>query len=326
MCYRFTKRSIIGGDLNLPCADWKGNAGCNSGAQAFINSLVWENGFTQVVGSPSRRDASLDVYLVRSETSVSSSSTVQGVSDHQGEILEVKWQDFFCEPPVERLVPVYNKTDVSGLQTFLRDKFAGWASNGSSVEEIWNNFKNIVCETIERFVPHKVLRKNSDPEYYNKEIKRLKSKVRKAYNKRKFGGHYSEKLKQLPKQLLAAKTSAQEAFLKSILSREGKCWSEFYKYVKRRKRNRETIPAIEDCNGRIITDSIEKANSLNFYYSTVFSSEDNIPQIDVQVENTGDPFTIDIKTIRRRINAIGKNKSVGPDRVSGEILNWVGKP
>ena len=31
-------------------------------------------------------------------------------------------------------------------------------------------------------------------------------------------------------------------------------------------------------------------------------------------------FTIDTKIIRKRIAAIGKNKSVGPDRVSGEIL------
>jgi len=39
----------------------------------------------------------------------------------------------------------------------------------------------------------------------------------------------------------------------------------------------ENIPAIKDCNGRIITISIEKANSLNIYYSSVFSSEGNIP-------------------------------------------------
>ena len=44
---------------------------------------------------------------------------------------------------------MYNKTDVLGLQTFLRDKFPVWASNGSSVEEIWNNYKNIVYESIE---------------------------------------------------------------------------------------------------------------------------------------------------------------------------------
>jgi hypothetical protein len=85
---------------------------------------------------------------------------------------------------------VYNKTDVLGLRTFLHDKFAVWASNGSCMEEIGDNFKNIVYDCIECFVPHKKLRKNSDPEFYNKEIKRLKSKLRKAYNRRKLGVHY----------------------------------------------------------------------------------------------------------------------------------------
>ena len=47
-----TKNSIIGGDLNLPYAFWNGNAGGNSGTQALINSLVWENGCSQVVDSP----------------------------------------------------------------------------------------------------------------------------------------------------------------------------------------------------------------------------------------------------------------------------------
>jgi len=165
----------------------------------------------------------LDLFLVRPESSVTSSGIVQGVSDHQTVILEVEWEDWCREPHVERIVPVYNKTDVSGLQTFLRNKFVVWASNGNSVEEIWNNFKKIIYEGIERFVPHKILRKISDLENYNKEIKRLKSKVRKAYNRRNLGVHCTEKMKQLSKQLLAAKKSANEAFLKSILSKEGKC-------------------------------------------------------------------------------------------------------
>jgi len=151
----------------------------------------------------------------------------------------------------------------------------------------------------------------------------LKSKVGKEYNRIKLGVNCTEKLKQLSKQLLAAKKSAQEAFLKSILSKEGKCWSDFYKYVKRRKGNKINIPAIKDCNGRIITDAIGKTNMFNSYYSTVFSSEGNI--LHIQGENTGDPFTTDIKTIRRRIKVIAKNKSVGPDRVPGEILKLGGE-
>jgi hypothetical protein len=34
-------------------------------------------------------------------------------------------------------------------------------------------------------------------------------------------------------------------FLRSVLRNEGKCWTEFYKYVKRCKCNRENIPDIK---------------------------------------------------------------------------------
>ena len=81
--------------------------------------------------------------MVQPESSVTSSGIEQGVSDHLAVILEVEWEVTCTEPQVERVVPVYNKTDVSGLQIFLCDKFVVWASNGSSVEEIWNNLKNI---------------------------------------------------------------------------------------------------------------------------------------------------------------------------------------
>ena len=115
-----------------------------------------------------------------------------------------------------------------------------------------------------------------------------------------------EELQQLSKKLLTAKRAAEGAFLKSLLSHEGKCWSEFYKYVLRHKGNSENIPTIKDPYGWIITDSIDKANSFNSYYSTDFSSEGNIPHM--QGENTGEPLTIDIKIFRKMIRAIGRNK------------------
>ena len=61
----------------------------------------------------------------------------------------------------------------------------------------------------------------------------------------------------------------------------------------------------------------------NTYYSTVFSRQDNIPHIQSGI--SGVPFITDVKIIRRRIKATGKNKSVGPDRVSGEILKLGGE-
>jgi hypothetical protein len=55
----------------------------------------------------------------------------------------------------------------------------------------------------------------------------------------------------------------------------------------------------------------------------VFGIQDNITQI--QDGNTVEPFATDCKIIRRRVKMVGKNKSVGPDRVSGEILKLGGE-
>ena len=80
----------------------------------------------------------------------------------------------------------------------------------------------------------------------------------------------------------------------------------FYRNEKWRNGNWVIIPAINEGNGRIITDSIEKANKFNFYYSTIFSSEGNIPHI--QGEISGEQFNIDIEIARRKIGTFGKNK------------------
>ena len=117
----------------------------------------------------------------------------------------------------------------------IRDKFAVWASNGICVEEMWNNLKNIVYECIERFVPRKIRRKIRTLNTKTRKLN-VKIKGRKTSNRRKLGVHCVEELKPLSKQLLAVKKSAQEAFLKSILSKEGKYWSEFYKFVKKAKK------------------------------------------------------------------------------------------
>jgi hypothetical protein len=56
--------------------------------------------------------------------------------------------------------------------------------------EVWNNFRVIIHEGIERFDPHKILKKNSDPECSTREVKLFKLKVRKPYSRRKLGQQY----------------------------------------------------------------------------------------------------------------------------------------
>jgi hypothetical protein len=99
------------------------------------------------------------VYLVGPESAFTSCSKVQGIGDHFGVLLEVKWGGNCREHQVEKIVPLYHKTNVPGLQSVLRSKFASWTSNGSCVQETWKRFKESVNENIYRFVPHKILKK-----------------------------------------------------------------------------------------------------------------------------------------------------------------------
>jgi len=88
-------------------------------------------------------------------------------------------------------------------------------------------------------------------------------KVRKVNSKRKIRTGISSGTEKTEK--AGSQKTAQETFLLSVLRNEGNCWSEFYKYEKRRKGNGEIIPAIKDQNRMIITDSNAIANILNSY-------------------------------------------------------------
>ena len=84
--------------------------------------------------------------------------------------------------------------------------------------------------------------------------------------------------------------------------------------MKRWKGNREIIPATKDHKGIIITDSTENANILNSFYVSVFCCDCNL----------GETFIINPTVIRKRLAKIGRNKSVQPDGVPGEILKLGG--
>jgi hypothetical protein len=93
-----TKRSIIGGNLNLPKAVWNGDVEEASRFQVLVNSLVRDNGYTQVVSGPTRGDALLDIYLIKPESLLISCNVLSGISDHNGVLLEVEW-DVICRKP-----------------------------------------------------------------------------------------------------------------------------------------------------------------------------------------------------------------------------------
>ena len=67
------------------------------------------------------------------------------------------------------------------------------------------------------------------------------------------------------------------------------------------------------------------ANILNSYYASVFSSKHNHPQIPPANSKSGKTFSVCIKTLRKRLSASGKKRSVGLDGIPGVILQLGGE-
>jgi len=88
---------------------------------------------------------------------------------------------------------------------------------------------------------------------------------------------------------------------------ECNCWSDFYKYVKRQKENREIIPVIKDHNGTIIADINIKAFILNSYYAYVFCCNRNIPEL--KLAKSTETFIIRNKDIRKNLKILEKQIS-----------------
>jgi hypothetical protein len=80
---------------------------------------------------------------------------------------------------------------------------------------------------------------------------------------------------------------------------------------------------MKDCNGWLITDPVDKVNNLNNYYTSVFSCERDIP--DINSIKSDKQFNIKISILRKRFALIGRNKSVGPDGIRGTILKMGGE-
>jgi hypothetical protein len=97
--------------------DWKGVEEGISVTQDYINRFVWDSGYTKVVENSTRGGSLLGVYLVRPESELISCDIVQGVSDHCGVCIEMKWRKMVLG--LTRKISTSVPQNKVGLQNFL---------------------------------------------------------------------------------------------------------------------------------------------------------------------------------------------------------------
>ncbi|KAJ4451854.1 hypothetical protein ANN_03332 [Periplaneta americana] len=264
-----------------------------------------------------------NVFLIRPWDSFHSSQVLPRISDHNSVQLELNWLQTNFRIDITRKIWQYNKTDINGLQGYLIDQHNKFLDEDKNMDQVWENFKRILIEATSKYVPYKIVKSNSDPEYYTKYVRQLKKKARRAYNKRNVSLENYQKFKDLTKQLEREKKKAEANYLQNLLQEGENNWGRFYNYMRRRRGNRESIPVLRDANDQIITGDKQKADLLNSKCISIFNKKER--EITIDESECTEMFEITAKDVQNRIKRLQNRKSRGPDDIPTEIIKLGGE-
>jgi Reverse transcriptase (RNA-dependent DNA polymerase)/Endonuclease-reverse transcriptase len=315
---------IIAGDLNLPTINWEDyRTEQVSEKQRNVGELLTD-GFTQVVKEGTRMTQLghmnlLDVVLIKPENLWMDTEVIKGFSDHDIPIVTLSYPATKNETQ-ERKIFNYNRADQVGIMTRLEERLKDFIMLPGNINEKWQLYKEIMTEIQKDFIPEKTMRENRDPAYYNKEVKTLKRKARRIYNKYKRNKKKTSELENVRNELEEAKSRALDSYLTEIMdeNNQKKSWNKMYTHIRNAGETGKQIPTLK-CNGKTHILDTEKAEVLGQQYEKVYQQKESNTATTQRLQTSGN-FTFDEKRLMRIILELDGKKAAGPDGITGRLI------
>ena len=333
---RETRHLIMVGDFNLPDLRWNGldSPREDSFESKFCETLN-DHFLHQLITEPTRfRDRQqpnvLDLIITDTDEMVKNIMIQEplGKSDHESILFHIAIRR--AKPVVKERFQ-YKKADFQELRTGLEQ--VDWEKRfaGRRVEENWVTFTEVMEELVKKSVPKVTVRENRKLKqpWVNKEtIQQIKEK-KKAYRRyRKTRKEedlfkYKEARNNATKKLKSDKREYEQK-----IAEESKTNSKaFWNYVNSKTKYREGICELERGDGTVAQDDIEKANTLNSFFTSVFTVEDleSLPSAQAATVNSQMQIQITEDMVFKELDKLNANKSPGPDGIHPFILKNVSK-
>ena len=96
----------------------------------------------------------------------------------------------------------------------------------------------------------------------------------------------------------------------------------FYQYINNKLKTSENVSSLIKSDGTLTTNDLEKAEVLNDFFSSVFTTEDvsNIPVFNSKSDVFIDKINVSIKEMEDALRSLNVNKSSGPDGLHPRVL------
>ena len=185
--------------------------------------------------------------------------------------------------------------------------------------DTYSCFETTLMDSMMGCVPEKCKRKKKKNIYLTNEAIRMKDRKNKIWRRyKKSGLNYDLTRYRHLKNQLRALTRRLRYNFESDIARDAKYSpKKFWSYVKSRTKTRSRIPVLRRGDGTLASSSIEKAETLNEFFSSVFTDEkvDNVPEERREFRgNYISNFEITQTTVEEKLKTLNPGKTPGPDK------------
>ena len=321
------KHIMLMGDFNYPDIDWSTLQSHTSSGQTFLDSI--EDCFlTQHVTEPTRGDSRLDLVFTNEPNMIDKVEVLGklGNSDHNMLFwsAEVRASTLLNSKHIRD----YNRGNYEAMRSELQATKWEEVLRGNTCEA-WSTFKKRLQDLIDTYIPYKKIQVNKRRKalWITQKALRLVKKKCKAYSKYKNTRHpaYMKAARAAHEAVRAAKKKF-ESKLASNIKNDTKS---FYAYVNSRSKARAKVGPLVAGSGQIISDSIDMAEQLNNYFTSVFTREDStdMPTVINVTNSTSNAYIADITVtpaqVRKKLERLRSDKAAGPDNLSPRVLKEV---
>jgi hypothetical protein len=309
------------GDLNFPGIVW---GDCPIGAashERHFVEFVTDNGLQQIVtGSTHKHGNTLDIVLTNDTNVVTVSNIGEAFANSDHYIVEGAFGPFNCEfsAPGGCFLN-FQKTDFAKFRQGL--SAVDWHHIGRihNAQQFFKFFTEYFDRLVDRFVPtcslHRACFSWSDLS------RKLHAKQKRLHKKFKQKPSTENKQKWLDAWKLARSQKRKDVYQYENGIATGGDAKKFYTFAKTKLGGRPEIPCIVDDNNKSVTSSQEKAVLFNQYFSSVFTTDINVP---INAINATDHLLCNIDfnedTVARHIKSLAAKRSSGPDGIPQYFL------
>lgn len=319
---------ILAGDFNLPSMDWENLV---AGSQDRLHGealldLSFSRDLVQVVKDFTRKNQDthslLDLVFLSDKLIQCDymCKVEEGISDHDMVIVTIPLNERITKQPQFVKVLDYEKADDDSILDHLESSFFSFSElpvcSGTDVEMLWLTFKNIINYCVQRYVPIRKKKTNTQNPWINRDILHLKRRISRL--RRSIGFHDSESSRsllatlnlQFKKLIVEARRRFYNSTLRTFFIEAPQ---KFWRYLTQRKRE---IPAAG------IT-----ADALNMAFESVFTMDDGIvPEYELEPSTGIENIVLTESGIFNLLNQIDIKKSSGPDSIDNMFLKRYAEP